>query len=56
MAIKMLAIDLDGTLLTDSKTILPGTYKALQEAKAAGIKIVLLLAGPCRVSRATRKN
>ena len=29
MAIKMLAIDLDGTLLTDSKTILPGTYKAL---------------------------
>lgn len=24
MAIKMLAIDLDGTLLTDSKTILPG--------------------------------
>ena len=40
MAIKMLAIDLDGTLLTDSKTILPGTYKALQEAKAAGIPVI----------------
>lgn len=46
MAIKMLAIDLDGTLLTDSKTILPGTYKALQEAKAAGIKIVLTSGRP----------
>ncbi|GHV96854.1 haloacid dehalogenase [Lactobacillus nasalidis] len=46
MTIKMLAIDLDGTLLTDSKTILPGTYRALQEAKAAGIKIVLTSGRP----------
>ena len=32
MAIKMLAVDLDGTLLTSSKTISAGTIKALQEA------------------------
>lgn len=46
MSIKMLAIDLDGTLLSSAKTILPATQRALEEAKAAGIKVVLASGRP----------
>ncbi|MBD5431452.1 MAG: HAD family phosphatase [Lactobacillus sp.] len=46
MAIKMIAIDLDGTLLTSGNTISPETQKALQIAKNDGIKIVLATGRP----------
>ena len=39
--IKALFFDLDGTLLTDEKTMLPSTYDALKICKEKGIKIFL---------------
>ncbi len=40
MDIKMIAVDLDGTLFTNSKEILPETLSALERASAMGIEIV----------------
>ena len=40
MDIKMIAVDLDGTLFTNSKEILPETLSALERASAIGIEIV----------------
>ena len=40
MAIKLILLDLDGTLLTSDKTISPANYDALQRAAAAGVHIV----------------
>ena len=39
MSIKLIASDLDGTLLTDKKELSPGTRKALDMAAAQGIYI-----------------
>lgn len=36
MSIKLIASDLDGTLLTDKKELSPGTRKALDMAAAQG--------------------
>ena len=41
MAIRMILLDLDGTLLTGKKTVSPGNYAALQRASEAGIHIVI---------------
>ena len=40
MAIKLILLDLDGTLLTSEKTISPANYAALERCAAAGIHIV----------------
>ena len=40
MAIKLILLDLDGTLLTSDKRISPGNYAALERACAKGIHIV----------------
>lgn len=40
MDIKIIAVDLDGTLFTSSKEILPETLSALERASAMGIEIV----------------
>jgi 5-amino-6-(5-phospho-D-ribitylamino)uracil phosphatase len=48
---RMVAIDLDGTLLSSRKTITPKTHKAIREALAAGVKIVLATARPPRSVR-----
>lgn len=40
MGIRLIALDLDGTLLTDDKSILPDTAKALEKAQARGIYVV----------------
>jgi 5-amino-6-(5-phospho-D-ribitylamino)uracil phosphatase len=50
--IRMVAIDLDGTLLSSRKTITPKTHTAIKAAVAAGIKIVLATARPPRSVRA----
>ena len=39
--VKLIAIDMDGTLLNSQKEIPEENIKAIQEATAAGIKIVL---------------
>ena len=39
--IKLIAIDLDGTLLNSDKKIPDENVKAIQEAAKAGVKIVL---------------
>lgn len=44
--IKLIAIDLDGTLLKDDKTISQENISALQQAKAQGVKVVLCTGRP----------
>lgn len=46
MAIKMIAVDLDGTLLTSNNTISSETQRTLQLARNQGIKIVLASGRP----------
>ena len=41
MAIKLIALDLDGTLLTSQKTIDEQTKQKLKQAMDAGISIVI---------------
>ncbi|MTD26772.1 pyridoxal phosphatase [Erwinia sorbitola] len=42
MSYRIIALDLDGTLLTPTKTILPESLDALQKAQQAGIKILIV--------------
>ncbi|TKI07399.1 pyridoxal phosphatase [Martelella alba] len=42
MTYRVIALDLDGTLLDRQKRILPETLKALSEARAAGIRVVVV--------------
>ena len=44
--VKLIAIDMDGTLLDSQKEIPVENIKAIQEAAAAGIKIVLCTGRP----------
>ncbi len=48
MNIKLVAIDLDGTLLNDKKEIQERTFKALMKAKEKGVYIVLASGRPIR--------
>lgn len=50
--IKLIAIDLDGTLLTDAKTISERNKTVLQQAKAAGVKIVICTGRPLKAIEA----
>lgn len=43
---KLIAIDMDGTLLMEDKSISEETYQAIQRAKAAGVKVVLATGRP----------
>ncbi|MFR3287044.1 MAG: HAD hydrolase family protein, partial [Enterococcus casseliflavus] len=36
MSIKLIAIDIDGTLLNNDRKITPAVYKALKDAEAQG--------------------
>ncbi len=42
MTYRVIALDLDGTLLTPQKTILPESLSALQRAREAGCKVVIV--------------
>ncbi len=42
MSYRVIALDLDGTLLDNQKRILPQSLAALAEARAAGIKVVIV--------------
>ncbi|KRK36957.1 sugar-phosphatase [Levilactobacillus parabrevis] len=46
MTIKMIAIDIDGTLLNEKNELAPATIEAVQAAKAQGIKVVLCTGRP----------
>lgn len=46
MAIKLIAIDIDGTLINDQRKITPKTVAALKKASAAGVKVVLCTGRP----------
>lgn len=50
--IKLIAIDLDGTVLRDDKTISKRTLQAIQRAKTAGIPVIMVTARPPRSSKA----
>ncbi|MCT6892192.1 MAG: HAD hydrolase family protein, partial [Lactobacillus sp.] len=43
---KLIAVDLDGTLLTTSKQISPETERVLKQADSQGIKVVLATGRP----------
>lgn len=42
MTSRVIALDLDGTLLTSSKTILPASLEALARARAAGYQVIVV--------------
>jgi Cof subfamily protein (haloacid dehalogenase superfamily) len=48
---RMVAIDLDGTLLSSRKTITPKTHTAIRQALEVGVKVVLATARPPRSVR-----
>jgi hypothetical protein len=50
--IRLIAIDLDGTLLRDDKTISPRVLETIAEATRRGIHVVLASARPPRTTRA----
>lgn len=43
---KLIALDMDGTLLDEEKKISPGNYAAIQQARENGVKIVLASGRP----------
>lgn len=46
MTIKLVAVDIDGTLVNNKREITPEVYEAVQAAKAAGVKIVITTGRP----------
>ncbi|QKJ86445.1 Pyridoxal phosphate phosphatase [Paramixta manurensis] len=42
MSYRVIALDLDGTLLTPRKTILPASLEALKKAREAGVKVLIV--------------
>ena len=46
MSIKLVAIDIDGTLLNSQKEITPAVFEAIQDAKKAGVKVVIATGRP----------
>jgi len=44
--IKLIALDMDGTLLNEEKKITPRTHQTIQRAKQAGVKVVLASGRP----------
>ncbi len=46
MSFRLVVLDMDGTLLTDKKTITPRTKIAIQKALQRGVKVVLATARP----------
>lgn len=42
MSYRVIALDLDGTLLTPAKTILPQSIDALNQARQAGVHVAIV--------------
>lgn len=45
---KLLALDMDGTLLNENKTISKENFQAIQNAKERGVKVVLATGRPLK--------
>lgn len=56
MTIKMVAIDIDGTLINDQREITPRTVAVIKKASAKGVKIVLCTGRPMTGSAPTLTN
>ena len=39
MSIKLVAVDIDGTLLTNDRKVTPEVFEAVQDAKKQGVKV-----------------
>lgn len=52
MTIKLVTVDIDGTLVNNQRQITPGVYQAVQDAKQAGVKIVITTGRPISGVRA----
>lgn len=48
---KLIALDLDGTILHDDKTISAFTYQVLQQCRERGIKLAIATARPVRTAK-----
>ena len=46
MSIKLVAVDMDGTLLNENNVLSPKTIEVVKAAKAQGIKVVLCTGRP----------
>jgi HAD superfamily hydrolase (TIGR01484 family) len=46
VSIKLVAIDVDGTLITDKGEVTTKVYEAIQKAKKQGVKIVIATGRP----------
>lgn len=46
MSIKLVAVDIDGTLITDDRKITSQVFDAVQEAKAQGVQVVIATGRP----------
>ncbi|EHZ21970.1 HAD hydrolase, IIB family protein [Streptococcus pneumoniae GA13723] len=46
MSIKLIAVDIDGTLVNSQKEITPEVFSAIQDAKEAGVKVVIATGRP----------
>ena len=46
MSIKLVAVDIDGTLITDDRRITDDVFQAVQEAKAQGVHVVIATGRP----------
>lgn len=46
MSIKLIAVDIDGTLLNSQRQVTPEVFQAIQDAKAAGVKVVIATGRP----------
>ena len=46
MNIKLVALDIDGTLLTSDSQVTPEVFQAIQDAKAQGVHVVLATGRP----------
>ena len=46
MSIKLIAVDIDGTLVNSKKEVTPEVFAAIQDAKAAGVKVVIATGRP----------
>lgn len=46
MSVKLIAIDMDGTLLNEHSELNPATIQAVHDANAQGIKVVICTGRP----------
>ncbi|MTV64580.1 HAD-IIB family hydrolase, partial [Streptococcus pneumoniae] len=46
MSIKLIAVDIDGTLVNSQKEITPEVFSAIQDAKQAGVKVMIATGRP----------